>query len=80
MNECMKLLDNGWTIQLSREDGRYVAAALPPSLIKALASLDPFDEIEDIPAPQDNWIAEGDTPTEALYRVVERVLTERQSP
>jgi hypothetical protein len=75
MDECIKLLDNGWTIQLHKNElGSYTATALPPSVLKALDEESEFDDDDDCPEPSDQWITDDHTPSKALKRLTEKVI------
>jgi len=77
-DECMKLLDNGWTIQLFiNQNNKYTAVAIPPA-IKNDAEAQMEEDLDDddfmtIDA-QDNWIVTGVTPTEALRKLTDSAL------
>ena len=73
-DESMKLLDNGWAIQLFiNEDNKYTAVAIPPSITSTMEEVSEEDEIPIIRA-KENWVVEGVTPTAALKILTESVL------
>ena len=73
-DECMKLLDNGWAIQLFiNEDSKYTAVAIPPSVTSRMEEGSDEDEPPTIIAKH-NWVVDGDTPTAALRSLTESVL------
>lgn len=62
-DECQRLLDNGWIIILFRSElGSYTAAAYPPEV-----------EIE---LEGDATITDDFLPSQALYRLTEKVFGE----
>jgi|TARA_Y100001949_G_scaffold175890_1_gene186988 hypothetical protein len=73
-DESMKLLDNGWTIQLFvNEDSKYTAIAIPPGIADSMDGLTEGEELPIIKA-KDNWVVEETTPTRALRRLTDSVL------
>lgn len=58
-DDCMKLLDNGWTVKLFKNGlGSYTARAVKPGKNGAKA----------------NVITDDFTPSQALYRLTEKVF------
>ena len=79
-DECKRLLDNGWLVQLFRNDmGSYSAVALSQSAATAVqAALDDalleIDE-EDVDAVKRGRVITDDfEPSQALYRLTEKVF------
>ncbi len=68
-DECQKLLDNGQAILLFRSDmGSYTAVALPQV---------PQELLECIDTVEDRFITDDFLPSQALYRLTEKVTTGR---
>jgi len=80
-DDARKLLDNGWTVQLYRNNlGSYTAAAIPPKAQKMLNEAGPFDDVDDKIEElldDDRLITDDFTPSKALYRLTEKALTGR---
>jgi len=73
-DECMKLLDNGWTIQLfANENNKYTAIAIPPDISEAMDGLTEGDGLPIIKA-RDNWIVDESTPAQAMKSLTDSVL------
>ena len=77
-DECQKMLDNGWTIQLYRNSlGSYTAAAIHPRAQEMLNEAGPFgevdDEIEEL-LDNDRFITDDFTPSKALRRLTEKAI------
>jgi hypothetical protein len=79
-DECKKLLDNGWLVQLFRNDlGSYSAVALSKSaaglvqaaLDEAICEIDD-DDIEAV--KRGRVITDDFEPSQALYRLTEKVF------
>ena len=74
-DESMKLLDNGWTIQIYRsEKSGYTAIAIPPRIRDKLDEAHSADEMEIIEAKDTWFVDECFTPTESLKSLTESVL------
>jgi len=84
-DECTKLLDAGWTLQIFRNQlGSYTACAIPPKLQAAIDAgedvvlpTDELDEDDDTPDPCTRWLTDDFTPTRAIHRLVEKALFNR---
>lgn len=79
-DECKKLLDNGWLVQLFKNDmGSYSAVAMSKkatlALEKAINEVRPEAEESDFDAMQRGRVITDDfEPSQALYRLTEKVF------
>ena len=75
-DECKKLLDNGWSISIWRnQKGEYTAVAIPPSISEIIVEIESDEEGEDVVfRTKENWAIDGKTPSEALHGLTESVL------
>ena len=83
-DECKKLLDNGWTVQIFRNDlGSYTAVALSGrarGLFQAALDQQTMDlddeEAEEIATvfQKERCITDDFEPSQALYRLTEKVF------
>lgn len=65
-DECKKLLDNGWSIMLAKNSmGSYTAIAMRPHQSPEYA------------VTQENQTTDDFEPSQALYRLTEKVVTAR---
>ena len=79
-NSCMKLLDNGWTIQIYRNQmGSYTAVALSSAMQKALDDSTPFvdDDLFDKALFESRYMVEDKTPLKALTSLTEKIVFNR---
>jgi hypothetical protein len=81
-DECMKLLDNGWMIQLFiNQNNKYTAVAIPPSIKNEVEGQVEDDEGSEefmIIDAQENWIVTGQSPTSVLRKLTDSALFGRK--
>ena len=81
-DDCMKLLDNGWTIQLFiNQNNKYTAIAIPPSIKNEVETQSDEDLDEEglmFISAQENWIVTGPTPTAVLQKLTDSALFGRK--
>lgn len=79
-DECKKLLDNGWIVQLFRNDmGSYSAVALSQTAATAVQNaldeaLLEIDEDDAVAVSKGRVITDDFEPSQALYRLTEKVF------
>tara|TARA_Y100001951_G_scaffold81934_1_gene70252 strand:- start:121 stop:417 length:297 start_codon:yes stop_codon:yes gene_type:complete len=76
-DECRKLLDNGWSVSIWRnEKGAYTAVAIPPSISEIIVEIGSDEEGDEemVFRTKENWANDGKTPSEALHGLTESVL------
>lgn len=76
-DECRKLLDNGWSVSIWRnQNGKYTAVAIPPFISEMIFEIETEDDDEEemVFRTKENWANDGKTPSEALHGLTESVL------